>query len=334
MRLFLLARIALALHLGGASLAWSAPPSAQEKERARALMDAGDARFQSKQYASALEQYRAADELMGVPTTGIEVGRTLERLGRLLEARDVLRRVSEYPQRADEPKPFSLARQRADRLLSDIAPRIPRVTVEVAGLPEGVTPEITWDALRLDPAKVGGYLETDPGAHRVVGVAPGFPDVTRDVKLAEGQALSVVLAFSHQPPPSAGVRPPLLSSPVPSPPVAVPGSPGQTALFWVGAGVAAAGVAAGSATGVYSLSKARSAKEHCEGNACSPEARGDLDGAKTFANVSNVAFAVGAAGLGLAVWQFFSHRSSPATGESSGLEAGLSPGSVAISGRF
>src|SRR5260221_9991256 len=105
-----------------------AAPTAQDRERARALMDAGDARFEAKQYPAALEQYRAADEIMSVPTTGIEVGRTLERLGKLLEAREILRRVSEFPQRADEPKPFSTARSRADRLLSDMAPRIPRVT--------------------------------------------------------------------------------------------------------------------------------------------------------------------------------------------------------------
>ena len=75
------------------SLALGAP-TAEERERARASMDQGDARFESKDYARALEHYRAADQIMGVPTTGIEVGRTLERMGRLLDAREVLRRVS------------------------------------------------------------------------------------------------------------------------------------------------------------------------------------------------------------------------------------------------
>jgi hypothetical protein len=80
---------ALALCLTCSSLALAAAPTAQDRERARALMDAGDARFEAKQYAAALEQYRGADEIMQVPTTGIEVGRALERLGRLLEAREV-----------------------------------------------------------------------------------------------------------------------------------------------------------------------------------------------------------------------------------------------------
>src|SRR5882724_10846197 len=169
--------VALALCLCSATAA--AAPTAQDKERAHALMDAGDARFEAKQYAAALEQYKAADDIMAVPTTGIEVGRTLERLGKLLEAREVLRRVSEFPQRADEPRPFSSARSRADRLLGDIAPRIPRITLEVAGLPDGVTPEVSWDGQHIDPAKIGGYIEANPGIHHAVGTATGYPDAKR-----------------------------------------------------------------------------------------------------------------------------------------------------------
>ncbi len=330
MRLIALASLTLALHLASTATAWAAPPTQQEKERARALMDAGDARFEAKQYASALEQYRAADEIMAVPTTGIEVGRALERLGRLLEAREVLRRVSEHPQRVDEPRPFSQARQRADRLLSDIAPRIPRVTIEHTGLTEGVSPEITWDGQHLDPAKIGGYLEADPGQHRVVAVAAGFPDVTRDVKLAEGQALSVVLQFSQRP--RAVARAPTRSQPEVSTGPERAKASGKPTLFWVGVGVAAAGFAAGSATGVYSLSLTSSAKEHCEGKQCTQDAQSDIDSAKTFANVSNVAFAVGVAGLGVAAWQFFSHRSSEKSQPA--LQAAVGPGSVSLFGRF
>jgi hypothetical protein len=328
MRLHASLALALCLTLSHAALA---APTPQDRERARALMDAGDARFEAKQYAAALEQYRAADEIMGVLTTGIEVGRTLERLGKLVEARDVLRRVSEYPSRPDEPKPFSTARQRADRLLADIAPRIPRVTLDHLGLPEGVVPEVTWDGQHLDPAKLGGYLEANPGAHRAVGVATGFPDVVRDVKLAEGQALQVTLQFAPAAPVAAPTTGAAAAPVLAAGPAAT--SPGRPTLFWVGLGVAAAGVAAGSATGVYSLSLTQSAKKHCDGNSCSPEAQGDIDSAKTFANVANVAFAVGAAGLGVAAWQFFAHPTSEKDSAAK-LQASFGPGSVAVSGTF
>ena len=325
--------LALALCLVVSRTTWATPPATQDRERARALMDAGDARFEAKQYAAALEQYRAADEIMGVPTTGIEVGRTLERMGLLLEAREVLRRVSEFPQRADEPRPFSSARQRADRLLGDIAPRIPRVTLEVSGLAEGATAAISWDNKPLDPAKIGGYIEANPGQHRVVGVAAGFPNVTRDIKLAEGQALQVVLAFTTQPGPAPA---PLTSTTAPPTSGAHQAPPRKPVLLWVGVAVTAAGVAVGSATGIYSLSLTSKAKEFCQDQQCSADAQPHIDSAKTFANVSNVAFAVGVAGAGLTVWQFFAHRNDAPKQDNARahVNATFGLGSVGVGGTF
>jgi hypothetical protein len=312
----------------------AAAPTSEQRERARALMDLGDARFEAKNYASALEQYRAADEIMNVPTTGIEVGRTLERLGRLLEAREVLRKVSEFPQRVDEPRPFASARQRADRLLGDIAPRIPRVTLQVSGLPDGTTPQISWDGQRIDDARIGGYLEANPGVHHVLGVAAGFPDVKRDVQLAEGQALQVVLAFGSAPAAEPASSPASDRAKVPLP---VATKAAKPTLLWVSLGVAAAGVAAGSATGIYSLSLTESAKKRCEGNACAPEAQHDIDNAKTFANVSNVAFGVGIVALGVGAWQLFAHRApkSPDKGaKTAGFEAHVGMGDLTVTGAF
>jgi hypothetical protein len=316
----------------------AAPVTTADRERARALMDAGDARFEAKNYSAALDQYRAADDIMGVPTTGIEVGRALERLGKLLEAREMLRRVSEFPQRADEPKPFASARQRADRLLSDIAPRIPRVTLEVAGLPDGVPPQLTWDGQPLDASKLGGYLEANPGAHRVTGTSPGFVEVKRDIKLAEGQALQVVLTFRNSAAPSTANAPrsanprEQLAQPMPAPDEAK-----KPVLLWVGLGVAAAGIAAGSATGLYSLSRTSQAKERCAGKECTPAAKSDIDSALTFANVSNVAFGVGVVGLGVVAWQVFSHRKpadAAARTEQHHLDVALGLGDVNVTAVF
>jgi hypothetical protein len=327
---------AFALCLLGATHAF-ATPSGADRERARALMDAGDQRFEAKQYAAALEQYRAADEIMGVPTTGIEVGRTLERLGRLLEAREFLRRVSEFPPRADEPKPFSSARQRADRLLSDIAPRIPRVTLQVTGLPDGTVAEVTWDGQHVDPVKLGGYIEANPGTHHAVAVAAGFADAKRDVTLAEGQAREVVLAFSATP---FGAATPTAAAPSAGHATGTDQAEVQSkkpVLFWVSAGTAAAAVAVGTVTGVRSLSLTDQAKQHCAKSQCSPAAQDDIDDAKLFANVSNVAFAVGAVAAGVGLWQRLSHREPAKSGNTAtGLQvsARVGLGSVGVNGTF
>ena len=73
----------------------------------------------------ALEAYRGADAIMGVPTTGIEVARTQIRLGRLVEARDTALKVSRYPVKRREPRPFTDARTEALQLASELAARIP-----------------------------------------------------------------------------------------------------------------------------------------------------------------------------------------------------------------
>jgi hypothetical protein len=85
------------------------------------------------------------------------------------------------------------------------------------------------------------------------------------------------------------------------------------------------------------LSLASSAKKHCDGNACLPKSRHDIDSSKTFANVANVAFGVGVVALGVGAWQLFSHRT-PKTpdkiAKSAELEAQIGLGSVAVTGSF
>jgi hypothetical protein len=50
-----------------------AEPSPGEKETARALMDEGDRKLSKQDLRGALQAYQGADQIMGVPTTGLEV---------------------------------------------------------------------------------------------------------------------------------------------------------------------------------------------------------------------------------------------------------------------
>ena len=95
-------------------------------------------------------------------------------------------------------------------------------------------------------------------------------------------------------------------------------------LVYVGFGVGAAGLAVGSVTGILSLSKASRAKDHCEDNACREAARDDIDGSKTLANVSNVAFAVGVVGIGVGVYGLLSSGKERKTAVEPGPESSRS----------
>ena len=136
-------------------------------------MDLGDARFEARTTTSALEQYRAADEIMTCPPPASKwaaPGTAGQAAGR----RETFAKSTEFPQRADEPRPFASARQRADRLLGDIAPRIPRVTLQVTGCPK-LDSRDHWDGQRIEEARIGGYLEANQGVQQVVGTAAAFP---------------------------------------------------------------------------------------------------------------------------------------------------------------
>jgi hypothetical protein len=327
----------------------AAQPSAQDRERARGLLDLGDAKFAAHDYEAALQAYQAADAIMGVPTTGIEVGRALEKLGRLVEARDAFIGVTRFPARHGEPKAFTAARQRSERLASELGPRIPAIIVTTRGLPSELQLTLALDGEALEVALLGVPIKVDPGAHRLTGSAPGFVPVEREITLAEGESQQLALEFTPQPlPPLAETA----SEETPaSAPQQVPQQAPRRTWLWLSVGVAAAGLAAGGVTGIWSLLKTRSIKkDQCGGdNGCPASAKSDIDSATLLANVSNVALAVGAVGVGVGVWQFFATRKNtseeqPAldtakraarpSAQRARVRASIGPGRLGVEGTF
>jgi hypothetical protein len=314
----------------------SAQPSAQDRERARSLMDVGDQKFAANDYEAALKAFEAADRIMGVPTTTFEVGKTLEKLGRLIEARDAFIKVSRYPEKAAEPKAFATARQDAARLAQELAPRIPSLEIELPGLPAGVTPELALDGAPLQADLVGLPIKVNPGTHRVRASAPGFTSAEEEITLAEGETKKLSLALQ---PGESGSEPAGATTGDSRAGAAVEAdtaAPSRT-LMYVGFGVGAAGIAVGSVAGILSLSSASSAKEQCVDNRCRPEAQDDIDASRTMANVSNIGFVVGAVGIGVGVWQLLTVKDPPAERAAAPrprVEPVIGPRSVGVVGTF
>jgi len=101
----------------------SADPSLSDRETARSLMDDGDAKRDKADFKAALKSYEAADAIMHVPTTGLEVARAQAQLGMLLEARETLGRVNRLPPKPGEPAPFTAARKTAEALTAELGAR-------------------------------------------------------------------------------------------------------------------------------------------------------------------------------------------------------------------
>src|SRR5262249_49902102 len=73
--------VPLAVLLFASNAAFAQQPSASDRETARALMAEGRERRDAGDLAAALKSFQTADSIMHVPTTGLEVARTLDKMG-------------------------------------------------------------------------------------------------------------------------------------------------------------------------------------------------------------------------------------------------------------
>ncbi len=281
-----------------AAAADASPPApaatAADRETARNLMDRGDKQFKEGKYQEALKSYQAADKIVAVTSTGYGVGKSLEKLGRLIEARDKLLDVMHIPKAADEPPMLAEARADAEKLQREIATRIPIVTFNVRGASNlaEVTIQlgdrtITSDALTL-PQRV------DPGQLLVRASCPGDNDVTLTVLLDEGEERTIEINFADDadgPPPSS------------------PTQTSTSSLVYVGFGTAGAGLLVGAITGGVSLRLAGEIDDGCSGPAGEQHCQAaDADSAGTalaLAHVSTISFALAGAGVTLGVIGLF-----------------------------
>ena len=304
-----------------------AAQSAEDRQTARELMDRGDERAEQRDFVGALALYRRAHDIMHVPTTGIEVARTLANLGKPVEARDAALEVLKLAEAPDEPKPFTTARAEADDLVRELTRQIP--TLRVALSP----PEAALGAsVRIDGVSSPGALSLpqplNPEPHRIEVSAPGFKTIVLRVVLAPAERESLHLEM--QPEPRQRPRPPAMPAPVATPvhtatPVeaATPRSSASSApsgstasrsqigwVTWTGVGVFGAGIVTGSVAGLIALDHVEAAREYCSGNVCTRQARGDRDAAVRAGLVSNIGWAVAGAGGVLAVTSWLVSRPS------------------------
>jgi hypothetical protein len=260
-------------------------PSEIDKDAARTSLEQGDALMKKEDYEAALKAYKRADDIMGVPTTSIEVGRAALALGRLVLAYDAFKKAADFPKKKGEPGAFTKARKAAKKRAKELKPRIPRISVEVNGVEGDVDVEVIIDE---DPIDAWGSAQrVDPGMHAIRAEAVGYEPATEQVVIQEGEERTVVLELT---------------------PLNLPEGEGGDdggSSWWTVAAVAfpigGASLVAGAVTGGLSLSEASTAKDQCDGNRCPPEVEGNLDTSRTLAHVSTATLVVGGVGVVLGV---------------------------------
>ncbi len=271
-----------------------ADATAAERETARSLMAEGRSRREHDDLRGALESFRAADALMHVTTTGLEVARSQIALGQLVEARDTLRQVLRIPVRDAEPKPFADARLAAQSLDEELATRIPGIRIVLHGGGAGEAAAVTVDGVTVPVAARGAPFKVNPGRH-VVAAMNGASRAQQAIDVTERSTAPVTLEL----PSDASATVPSDLPPSPAEEAATPGRAGgpMRVVTIGGFGLGGVGIAVGAVTGVMSLSATSRAKGLCVDNRCPVAASDDLDSAHTLATVSTIAFATGAAGL-------------------------------------
>jgi hypothetical protein len=275
-----------------------ADPTAADRETARTLMDQGHVLQDKGNLEEALKHFKAADDIMHVPTTAVPVAKLQAALGLLVEARDTLASsMRRTPEKATDPQPFKDARVEGERLDASLAGRVPGLTIMVKGSVEGDKPELAIDGLDVPAAALGLPRAVDPGHHVVVAktaTAEGRQEL--DVHEGEQKEVEITLVSTGAP---AGRHPPGETPDTPSTPASSGTSHSPDVVTWIGAGLAGAGVIAGTVTGVMAIAKTPGLTSECPSHVCGPGAHSDLASAFTLATVSDVAFAV--AGVGAAV---------------------------------
>jgi predicted RNA-binding protein with TRAM domain len=276
-----------------------AAPSAADRETARSLMQEGRTLRDKGDMAGALRRFQAADSIMHVPTTGLEVAKTQVALGLVVEALDSIAAIRQTPAKPGDPSQFKEARENADKLEGSLEGRVPALTIVVKGAAAGDTPAVTVDDVALPAEVVGLPRKVDPG-HHVVVAKTAHGEGKQEVDITAGQQKEVQIALVATEP-AAGAEPTASPAPVDETPPAPTTSHAPTALTWVGVALAGAGVAVGTVAGIVSLSKKSLLENECANKICGPSSYATLDSANSFATMSTIAFAAAGVGAGVAV---------------------------------
>lgn len=332
-----LRRLAFVAALLLPSLAWARDPTAADRETARTYMADGRKKRDENDLKSALRAFEAADAIMHVPTTGLEVARTQAMLGLLVEARDGALRVVRSPQASNEPAPFVEARTAAKKLAEDLETRIPSVRVVLKNAPPNAA--VTIDGSPMPAIAIGLPRKLDPGGHVVVARA-GSTERTMNVQVFEREAKDVTIDLNAPAAPAA-VEPPReahATAPPPAPePVATAHRPPWTAVGVAFLGVGGAGVVLGAIAGSISLAQTSSIRSQCTVNVCptklsdGSDTTSALATANALATLSDVAFIAGGV-LAAAGVVFVVIGGSHGAKSSMALHVG--PGSFMLSGSF
>lgn len=299
-------------------VAWQAPAAAGDPAIAREQLKIGYALAEQGKCDEALPHLVESLRLDAKAITLINLADCEEKVGRLSDAMshwiDARSRAQTEGARAIEDE--------AERRASTLEPRLARLTIVLAeAAPKDAT--IERDGVVLGAPSLGIPLPMNPGPHALVIKARGRPDRTIEITLAEGEAkrLEVDAAAERTAPVEAKL------------PESSKGG-GFGPLVFAGFGVAVAGVAAGTITGLMAMSAGSRARTSCPERACDRAALDEVEAGRALGTISTVSFVVAGAGAAVGLYGVIWGGKGADRAAGSSVGVAIAPAGVSLGGRF
>lgn len=224
-----------------------ADPSADYNRNANTLTSEGRSHLKAGDAPAALIKFQAAYAIMRAPTTGLEVATAFEAMGKLVEARAMVYRVSQLPAQPNEPFADKQARATAVSALEALNSRIPSLVLRIEGAPKEVV-TATVDGEKVSAESLTAPLPLNPGKHEVVVTAPGYRTARATVELVDGESkpVEVPIGLEREVAPVKPSPPRQQDKPAPT---------SDNGIVYAGIGVsgALAAVGVGTAIGAWAL---------------------------------------------------------------------------------
>ena len=288
----------------------------------------------------AVEFLERAEKLFSAPTTLVQLGECQVKLGRLVAGSESLQRVARADLPATASPAFKAAQQKARKLLEEVLPRIPKLRISLQA-PPAARPKVLLDGEEIPAVMIGIDRPTDPGAHEIEAIAPGYLRASSRVSLAEGASEKIALTLevdpnykAAEPIPTAPASAPASASSAPPPPTRdpTPPPPKSMVLPYTLLGVGALGLGAGAVFGLLAKGKKSHVDDQCPvSKYCPVAAKADFDSATSLATFSTIGFGVGlgAAAVGVVLLLTNSPDPAPASAPASAyrwrIEPAISP---------
>lgn len=253
------------------------------------LFREGRTAMQDKDYDTACTRFAESQRKEPAPGTSLNLGECEERRAHLIAARDAFTSAAAAFTTADK-KGYASGRAEA------LDKRIPKVVLRVSGAPRGVVVRAGERVvepgveLRFDPGEIVFTVEAPASRTKKVPTTLKESPVVIELDLGPLDVDGPVAAGATKPKP----EPVLAGTPRDS-----SGSNGMRTLGWTLAGVGLASLVVGGITGVMTLDRASTVKEHCDAAlACDPEGKSAASSGETLSLVSTITVIGGVVGMG------------------------------------